>query len=80
VASQAAQEEKSLFKIVKALAMLPIILGCYTLLFFKTVNMLMAWGGEVSDSGSSGNLSSSPWYVEFFGLIAVLLVACKNLK
>jgi len=69
---------RSTFKLVKALAMLPVILLCYTWLFFKTVNLLMQLGGEVSDSGSG--TTTLPWYVEFFGLIGVLLFACKNLK
>jgi len=78
--TKAAQEEKSLFKIAKALAMLPVILVCYTSLFFMTVNMLMAWGGEMSDTGPSKMHTTLPWSVEFFGLIAILLLACKNLK
>jgi len=71
-------EEKSVFKVVKALAMLPVILACYTGLFFLTVNILMNFGGEVSDTAAGS--TTLPWPVEFFGLIAILLLACKNLK
>ena len=80
------RDTKSVFKVVKALAMLPIILMCYTWLFYKTINLLMHFGGEVSDLDPEGqNAETLPFLTtrgtgEFFGLIALLLIACKNLK
>ena len=130
------QDGKSAIKIVKALAMLPIILLCYSWLFAKTVsclaaacssasgqllfspsplilnfllalvlvlllllsptplspphspqwagrrgqvNLLMWVGGDTSDTPGTGD-TYFHWSVEFFGLIALLLVACKHLK
>jgi len=75
-------DKLTLFVFLKSLFLLPVILGCYTMLFMITVNFLMSIGNGPSAHSApvKTTLSNLPFVVEFFGLIAVLLLACKHIK